>query len=150
MATSTVFQPIADRLAELLRGIMVDGTALNVPEDSWTRGVIHPPAAEIELPEGTKPGPEQSQSELGSFDYDLEFPVTIWVELTDVTVTQKRLAQYLEEFIAAVDNDPTLDNTVLDSSVDSFEVVYGVGDGRKRDLIGYETRVGVIKLIPQQ
>lgn len=140
-------QPIADAIAELARTI-----GLTVPDDTWTVGHVHPPAAEIELPDVRRTAPEESESQLGWDDWDLDFPVTIWVDLTKPTEAQKRLKNYLEAFIAAVDADRSLglstNPQVVDSSVLSAERVYAVGEGRSRALVGYETVVAVQALVP--
>lgn len=145
MPNVDVIQPIADNLADKCRTI-----GLNVPGKTWTLGSVNPPAAEIELPDLARTAPEEAESQLGSDDWDLEFPVTIWVDLTRPTEAQVRLKDYLEAWIAAVDADrqlADLDVQIVDASVVSAERVYAVGEGRSRGLVGYETVVMVHALV---
>jgi hypothetical protein len=143
-----VIQPIADALADIARA-----AGMHVPDDTWTVGTLKPPCAEIEVPNGNRNDPEQSESQLGSDDWNLEFPVTLWVDLHRATEAQIRLKDLLEAFIVAVDSDrslglapATVGFTLDDASVVSFERVYQLE--RDRQLVGYETTVAVLALVP--
>jgi hypothetical protein len=143
-----IIQPIADAIADLARGV-----GLHVPDGAWTVGPVVPPCAEIEVPNGTRTDPEQAESQLGSDDWDLEYPVTLWVDLRRASDAQTQLKDFLEAFISAVDADrslglapATVGFELDDASVVSFERVYGLE--RDRQLIGYETTVAVLALVP--
>lgn len=143
-----VIQPIADALAGVCRSV-----GLHVPDETWTVGTLRPPCAEIEVPDGRRTGPEEAESQLGFNDWYQEFPVTLWVDLHRATEAQVRLKTLLEAFIVAVDADRSLgldpadvDFQLDDASVVSWERVYQLE--RDRQLIGYETTVAVLALVP--
>jgi hypothetical protein len=139
---STVLQPIAEAIATRLRAL-----DLHVPERAWTRGELSPPCGEIELPAGDRTGPEESESQLGSNDWRLELDVTIWFDLTDVSIAAARLVDTLEAFVRAVDADRTLGLVgVLDASVTGWEPVFLTD--QTRPLVGAETTVAVWALVP--
>jgi hypothetical protein len=85
-----IIQPIADAIADLARGV-----GLHVPDGAWTVGPVVPPCAEIEVPNGTRTDPEQAESQLGSDDWDLEYPVTLWVDLRRASDAQTQLKDFL-------------------------------------------------------
>jgi hypothetical protein len=102
-------------------------------------------AAEIEIPDIQRTGVEQAESQLGFYDWDLEFPVSIWVNLTETGRSQQRLVALVEQWIAAIDADPTLGGLVLEAKVTDAKRQYQLA---KRPLVGYETTLAVLKLVP--
>jgi hypothetical protein len=101
-------------------------------------------AAEIEIPDVARTGVEEAESQLGADDWDLTFPVSIWVNMTDQAHDQIRLVQTLEQWIAAVDADVTFGGLVLEAKVIRAERQYQLA---RRPLVGYETTVAVLKLV---
>lgn len=140
--TSTILQPIADRLATILTG-------LSLGVNTWAQPGLRfgaAGAAEIEIPDIDRTPLERSESQLGSNDWDLEFPVAIWVNLTEAEISQKRLVALVEAWIAAVDADIHLGGLVLEARVTHAARVYGT-TANNVPLVGYETAVAVLKLV---
>lgn len=143
--SSTIIQPIADQLKTLLEGLDLP-KRLKVPPSGWARDHLDSvPAAEIEPPDLRRVDPDTGESQLGSDDWDLEFLVSIWFDLREPTSAQKDLVEAVEKWIAAVDANRSLGGTVLDASVISANRVYQLDANRA--LAGYETTVGVLKLV---
>jgi hypothetical protein len=141
MATSTIIQPIADHAGLMLKAL---GLGVNVwADDELTMGAAG--AAEIEIPDLGRTGVEERESQLGFYDWDLEFPVTIWVNLTQGARAQQRLVAVVEAWIAAVDADPTLGGLVLEAKVTSAKRQYQLA---KRPLVGFETTLAALRLVP--
>lgn len=138
---STVIQPVADRLAELLDGIGVNA-------NTWADNAL--PAgtdvvAEIEIPDIARTEPEQAESQLGADDWHLEFVVTLYADLRQARASQQRLVVAVEQWIAAVDDDRQLGTLALDAAVTDAKRVYHTDPNRP--LVGYETTVAVWKLV---
>jgi hypothetical protein len=71
--------------------------------------------------------------------------VTIWVNLTQGARAQQRLVAVVEAWIAAVDADPTLGGLVLEAKVTSAKRQYQLA---KRPLVGFETTLAALRLVP--
>jgi hypothetical protein len=128
-------------------------SGIHVPDDTWTVGTSKPPCAEIEVPNGNRNDPEQAESQFGSDDWDLEFPVTLWVDLHRATEAQIRLKDLLEAFIVAVDSDRSLGLAPGDRRVPRLMTRRSCRSSactleRDRQLVGYETTVAVLALVP--
>jgi hypothetical protein len=139
--TSSIIQPIADHACTILKAL---GLGVNVwADDELTMGANG--AAEIEIPDLGRTGVEERESQLGFYDWDLEFPVTIWVNLTQGPKAQQRLVAVTEAWIAAVDADPTLGGLVLEAKVTGAKRQYQLA---KRPLVGFETTLAALRLVP--
>jgi hypothetical protein len=137
---STIIQPVADHMATMLR-------ALGLGVNTWASEALtmgRAGAAEIEIPDVARTGVEEAESQLGADDWDLEFPVSIWVNLTETGTSQQRLVQMLEQWISAVDADVTFGGLVLEAKVTRAQRQYQLA---RRPLVGYETTVSVLKLV---
>jgi hypothetical protein len=139
---STILQPVADRLAAILQGLELGVNTWAQPDLRFDRAG----AAEIEIPDITRTPLEQPESQLGADDWDLEFPVSLWVNMTQADTAQQRLAALVEAWITAVDADIQLGGLVLEARVTTARRVYGT-TGNGRPLVGYETAVAVLKLV---
>lgn len=137
---STIIQPVADHLATVLTGL---GLGVNTwAAEALTMGPAG--AAEIEIPDIARTGIEEPESQLGADDWDLTFLVSIWVNMTETGVSQQRLVELVEQWIAAIDTDITLGGLVLEAKVTKAERQYQLA---RRPLVGYETTVAVLKLV---
>ena len=138
---STILQPVADKAATILE-------ALDLGVNTWANKQLRfgrAGAAEIEIPDIARTSLEQAESQLGSDDWELEFPVSIWVSMTEPHTAQTRLVALVEAWIAAVDYDIQLGGTVLEARVTEARRVYGTSG--HHELVGYETTLSVLKLV---
>lgn len=146
---SSILQPFADRFKVILEGLSLPAT-IKLPPSGWQRDHLpKAPGAEIELPDIGRGDSEQPESQLGANDWTLEFLVTLWFDLREATVAQKRLAEAIELWIKAIDSETVLYSTFpgLDAmKVTRAERVYQLE--KDRTLVGYETTVACVLLVP--
>lgn len=144
---STIIQPITDALVTILRDLTLT-EALTVPDSGWGRDHLAKlPAAEIDLPDIGRTDIDEPESQINSEDWDLRFPVTIYYDLREPTVSQERLIEAAEKFIAAIDDDPTLSSLVQEAKVTSASPVFQLE--KARTLVAYVLTVDVLQLVAQ-
>jgi hypothetical protein len=141
---STVVQPLADRIGAVAAGL---GLSPTVKEWVWAPADLSTlPAAVVDLPTIARSGLDpQGESELGSYDWFLDFPVTLYFDLSEPIAAQTQAAAYLEAFIEAVDTDATLTGMTLDAKVTRAEP--SIRADESRPALAYETHVEIFKLV---
>jgi hypothetical protein len=143
---STVFDPVAQKLVDVINGIGATGAVTKAATGyKWGRVELDAtPAGVVALPDFRRTGVEQKESQLGSNDWWLTYPVLLAVDLDEAVAAQGVVIDLLEAFIAAVDANPSLSNTVLDSKVTDGTPYIETHKGRP--LVGYECHVEALKL----
>jgi hypothetical protein len=137
---STILQPIADKAATILTGL---GLGVNTWADAeLTMGRAG--AAEIEIPDIGRTRPEQAESQLGADDWQLEYVVSLWVNLTNGPASQQRLVGAGRAVDRRRRRRPDARRLVLDAKVTSAHRQYQLD---RRPLVGYETTLAVWKLV---
>ena len=144
---STVLDPVAETLAQFITDLDVD---VNVTGIKWERqaidaqlpvGIVAPPTIHR-----TEPGDRETQ--MGFDDWDLEYPVGLYFELTDAYTTQTQAVEVVEKFIRAVDEDPSLgDPTIVDDAVVA-EAEPEIVEDASRAVLVYRCRLLVNKGVP--
>lgn len=145
---SVEIQDVADALAALLESLGLWVPRNDAGHCAWApSGLDSVPAGVIELPAIRRPDPlEIDDAPLGSNEWLLEFPVTLYFDLAEAGYAQTEAVSYVEALIQAVNTDHTLGlNGVDDSSVVSSEIV--LIDDQARPMIAYECQVHVLKLV---
>jgi len=152
---STVITPVGDALAALLQTITFTPT-LHVHWDTandtrWAPSRLRDvPAVTIDIPTVRRTALDEGERELGSDDWLLTFPVSLYVDLKVAGRDQQRAVELLEAVIAAIDANrtlgiPTIDDTKLvagEPSLTSFS------SDQARPLVEYECEVQVWKRVP--
>jgi hypothetical protein len=142
---STILDPIADVLVLELAALTVLGDS--VKGYLWSpRQMTKVPAGVVEIPSVGRVGPDEAESQLSSDDWNVTYPVVLYVDATRADTSQAALVEFLEDFIAAIDANPSLTNTVLDAKVLSAEPFLDLTE-QARPLVGYECEVAVLKLV---
>lgn len=148
-----VVRPLAVELVALIDGLSVSFTAAGTSHTSTVKGYLWDqphfdrlPCAMVRLPEISRTGVDEQESQLGSRDFILEFPVDFVVDLSKAEYSQEQLLASVEAFINAVDADspPLADNSVIDCKVTAVgrpEQLEG-----SRSLLVYPTTVELLKL----
>lgn len=137
---STLIRPPAARIAVLAAAAGFAPANVWEPRDL---GVL--PAAVVRLPTITRVAPDQSESQLGAFDWRLAYQVDLWFELAEPIATQMQAAEMVELFIAQIDADPGLSGQVLDSKV--LNATPAFYPEHARPVMAYECRVECLKLV---
>jgi len=142
---STVVKPIAQNIASLITGLAVTPSMVGVvwgPRElpQIPCGVVRPPTIGRTEPKG-------EESQLGSDDWDLSYPVTLYFEFDEASKSQDQAVEIVEAFIKAVDANPDLDtNGIADeASVVSAEPV--IVDDQTRALFAYDCRIVLTTLV---
>jgi hypothetical protein len=137
---STIIDPVASALATLVDNLSgVYGTKWT-PKDLGTV-----PAGVVGVPRGSRVAVDTAESQLGSEDWNLTYTVALFFDLSEAQFSQAQAVEILEAFIAAVDDNPTLDGTVIDAKVTNFEPE--VVETMNRPLLSYACDVDVLKLV---
>ncbi|WP_158276945.1 hypothetical protein [Paraconexibacter algicola] len=136
--------PIAEALRDLADGLPTVKSAF------WPapRQMSALPGVVVEVPSGTRTLPDERESQLFADDWDMDFPVTIYVDLADPVAAQLRIAEVVDELVAGVDANPSLNGTALEARVTSWErpaILEPQGSGRA--LMFVATVVSVLKLV---
>ena len=139
---SVLIEPVADALQAKLAAITLQGAA--VKAYTWAPARLdRVPAAVIEAPDVSRRDIEGAESQLGSNDWLLTFPVTLYVQLDEPVAAQTAAVDGLEQFVQAVDADAGLGIAgVIESRVVTGEPA--VIEEQKRALYAYECRVEVL------
>src|SRR5256885_9395778 len=113
--TSTIIDPVAQSLADILAAL---GVSPSVTAHKWepsATGTL--PSGVVELPQFRRRAADRAESQVGTRDWKLIYPVVIYVDYTDAVAAQAQVAEIAEAFAIAVDADETLGATVLDAKV---------------------------------
>lgn len=128
-------------IAEALVGLLGD---IGLNADLWEKKEIRPPAGSVWVPTLQRTEPDEAESQLGTDDWRLIYPVSLYFDLANVK-DQQTAVEKLEAFVKALDADPSLGGTVLEASV--TEAVLFKELDRPRPLVGYEITVSVLRLV---
>lgn len=153
MTTSTIIDPTAELLADLAATVevtMATGTrTLWRPSDGpWEPAAFDDvPAVAVGPPTVRRAGLDEGERELGSDDWFLDYPVSLYFDLDEASKSQGQMVEAVEAFSKAIDQDPSLGSALIDdcklTNADPF-----VEDGRQRTLCGYLCTVAVLRRNP--
>lgn len=136
---STILDPVAEALKNVV------DTVAGITAVKWQPKDIPVPAGVVGIPRGSRVGVDERESQLGSNDWNLTYEVGLFFDLSSAQFSQAQAVEKVEEFIAAVDNDPELSGEVLDAKVTGFEPE--IVEDRNRPLLMYRCDVEVLKLV---
>ena len=131
---------VANALVAVIKGIEgIEGAYL------WERKDIKVPAGSVGVPTLERTDVDEAESQLGTDDWKLEFPVSLYFDLADVAKSQQSMVDALEAFTNAIDADQSLGLPTVEASVNDAQP-FAERD-RKRPLVGYEITVSVLRLV---
>lgn len=149
---STILDTIAQAIADVA-STTVTFTASGSSHTStitayrWAPKDLDLPCAVVEMPTIARVAPEAAESQLGSDDWLIEFPVVFYFELDDPVFAQEQAVNTVEAFIQAIDADGNLGMaTVIDTKVIESGPPELIVD-QQRAQIAYPTRVQLLKLV---
>lgn len=129
----------ASALVTMLRGVGFRRVHL------WEPREIRPPAVSVGTPSLRRRGPDEAESQLSTFDYWIDYPCSLYCDLSKALESQQEMVNGLVAIVAAVDADPSLGGTVLDAVVSEADPF--VEQDRNRPLVGYQFTVSTLSLI---
>lgn len=142
---SDVLDPIAGALEQLLDGLVLTP---KLHAMKWERKDLSPlPAATVHVPQIARTELDEAETELNlAFDWTLTYTVSFYFDLADAVAAQGAMVDYVEAFIKAVDDNPTLGLELVDEakviSADPF-----TERDRNRPLAGYECQVRLLAFV---
>jgi hypothetical protein len=146
---ATTLDDVADKIVAELDGLTFTdggGTTATCKSYKWNpRAYDQLPVGTVGMPEVRRVGPDEAESQLGSDDWFLDYPVELAVALEEAVYAQATAISFLDAFIAAIDANQTLTSTVLDAKV--VEAIPFAEEDRNRPILGFECTVRVWKLV---
>ena len=143
---STIIAPVAQALQTKIAGL---GLATTVAGHLWAPAMLPTrPCGVVELPTLGRTDPLEAESEIGRDDWEMEFPVVFYFDLTEPIATQTLAVEVVEAFIQAVDADPSLG--IVSIADDASVVSVGppeVIDDQANALIRYPAVVRLTRLV---
>jgi hypothetical protein len=150
VTTSTLIEPTAVLLSDLAETISVtmsNGTKALKGYSYEPAAFDDIPAAAVGAPELNRGSLDAGERELGSDDWYLDYPVSLYFDLDEAAKAQGQMVEALEAFTKAIDDDPSLGSALIDdcklTNAEPF-----VEDGRGRTLCGYLCTVSVLRRNP--
>lgn len=141
---ATPIDSTADLIVTALQGL----TGL-ADAEKWAPGMggFNLPGAVVALPDVTRVGVEQPETQLGTRDWLMSYRVVFYFDLADAKTAQAQAASVLEEWIQAIDSETlsVSDASIIDAKVTTsqpFQVV-----DAPRPTLGYETTLELLKLV---
>jgi hypothetical protein len=144
--TSTIFQPLADLIATKISSLNVDVAVKAYSTDPGFAGLDSLPAAVIGLPSVERTEVDEAESQIGTFDYRLDYQVTFLFDLGDTTTAQSQALDTIEEFISTIDQ---MQLSISDPSIVDAKVVRsepGEIIDSARPMLSYTCTLRVLKL----
>jgi hypothetical protein len=147
---STVIDTIAASLRAKLAGLTLTsytgGGTKALTAYKWTRRDFSDlPCAVVGIPEVHRVGLDQPEHQIGSSEWSLVYPVSIYFDITEAVQMQALAVEAAELLIKAIDNDSQLSGTVDDAKV--TDVTPFTEPDRRRPLAGYECTVEILKQV---
>ena len=145
--TSTILQPLADLIADTINQLSVDEPITAYSNDPGFAGLDSLPAAIVGPPIVERTDVEGGESQLGSYDWRMEFPVTFLFDLGDSNTAQAQALDSVEKFVTSLDlaTLSVADPSIVDAKVTRSEPGEVVDSARP--LMSYTCTVRVLKLL---
>ena len=101
----------------------------------------------VEMPAVERIGLDEAETQLGTDDWTVEFPVVFYCALDEARYAQAQIVAVVEEWIAAIDSNPF----AADASVDDITVIDAgppeIDPDAARPLVIYPTTVQLLKFV---
>lgn len=144
---SSILDPTAALIATVLSGLAVTPAVKSYATDPGFAGLDSLPAGVVGIPQVERGDVEERESQLGSNDWRITYPVALCFDLNDTATAQAQATQTVEAFIKAID---TATLSVSDATIEDAKVVSAVPDEVEdgaRPLLVYDCRLVVFKFV---
>ena len=150
-----VIDTLADTLRSAAAGLAVSyvdraGTTVSAPVKAykWAPRDLDGsgPWAVVEVPTIERIGPDDRESQVGTKDWVIRFPVVWYAPLDDAYNAQALVVAALEAWTVAIDEDPTTDPTIDHVGIDSVDQPELIED-QARPLLALQTTVLIRKFV---
>lgn len=148
--TSTTLDPLSTAVANAIATVNLSlgaGTLKAYAHDPGYAGLDTLPCAVVGVPTIGRVGTDESESQLGTRDWFISYPVSLYFDLADATFTSRQAAEAVEAFIKLIDTESlqAADGTVLDAKV--TECVPTEHVDPSRPMLVYECTLEIWKLV---
>lgn len=152
---SNLLDGLATTLQTLIDGMTVSFTASGDSHTSTVKAFAwapqdldgHGPWAVIQLPSIQRTAVNAAETQLGSVDWWVSFPVEFYFELTKPAYSQAQAVNTIEAFINAVDADNSLgDPEIIDAKVTQVDLPLIIDDA-PRVQINYPTVLELHRIV---
>lgn len=142
-----VLDPVAVLIATLAEGLSVSPPVKGYSHDPGFAGLDSLPAAVVGLPTIQRTGVDEAETQFGTDDWYISYPVSLIFDLADLTVTHDQATQTVEAFIRAIDTASlsVSDASILDAKVTEATPTQVVDDARP--VLTYELKLEVHKIV---
>ena len=143
--SSSILQPVNQLIANVLTNLSVTPSVKAYATDPGLAGIDSLPAAVCGLPTVQRTEPDTGESQLGSYDWNIQIPVVLLFDLGDSATAQAEALDVLEAFIKAIDT-ATLsqsDPLIVDAKVTSSQPGEVVDNARP--MLTYDCQVHLLR-----
>jgi hypothetical protein len=146
----TVLDPLAGALVDLLEALDVSEQVKGYKWEPGMTGFDRLPAAVVGIPSVQRVGVDEPESQLGSRDWFVSYPVDVYVRLDNSPAAAALAVEIVEALIVSIDTESlqAADGTVLDAKVTQSEPVLDLTD-TAQPLLRYDCTVEIFKLVDQ-
>jgi hypothetical protein len=146
MASTTV-EPVATAIAAVISGLSVSPAVTGYSVDRGPTDSLQLPAGVVGAPSIVRKGVDEKETQLGSRDWNEEWPISFAFELDNYTAARTQAVEVIEAFIKAIDADETLGGIVSECKVVRSDPA-GPVQVRNRPMFLYDCTVQIFDLVP--
>lgn len=150
--SSTTVKPVATLIANVIAGLSVTfpGGSASVKAYTWDPGMDGfdaLPAGVVGVPDIRRVSVDSPESQIGSRDWRMTYPVTFVFDLDVAALAQDRVVDCVEAFIKAIDTDTlqASDGSIIDAKVIAARPNVVMTDARP--LLAYDCELELLKLV---
>jgi hypothetical protein len=143
--SSSILTPINSLLANAISSLAVTPSVRAYATDPGLAGIDQLPAAVCGLPTIQRTEPDQAESQLGTYDWNLQIPVVFLFDLGDTATAQTEALDVVEAFIRLIDTGTlsVSDPLIVDAKVTSSQPGEVVDNARP--LLTYDCSVHILR-----
>jgi hypothetical protein len=147
--TSTIIQPIGDRLAAIASTITIGANTVKgyFPAPGLA-GIGSMPAILILPPSGGRTKPDEAERQLYTNDWEMEFRCQLVVDLRKAETAQTQMVELIEKWVLAIDADRSLGiSGLLDASVVDWAEPGRTDPSNGRELLVCDTQLELVQFV---
>jgi hypothetical protein len=147
--SNVILKPIGDRLAAIATTLTVGAEAVKgyYPSPGMA-GLAHRPAVLVIAPAGGRTKPDESERQLYTNDWEIEFRCQLVVNLRKAETAQAQMVELIETWVLAIDADRSLGiSGLLDASVVDWTEPGIADDGKANPLLVCDTHLELVQFV---
>ena len=143
--SSSILKPINQLVANAIANLSTTPSVTAYATDPGLAGIDALPAAVCGLPTVQRTEPDQGESQLGSYDWNVQIPVVFLFDLADAATATQEALDVLEAFIKTIDTGTlsVSDPLIVDAKVTSSQPGEVVDNARP--MLTYDCQVQILR-----